>query len=156
MPAGAVPVPINAVTGKREEVRYEFFYQGWKQENPTRDNCRFGSTREDLFPTDRDVKLDVTFLKKMGLSKQRMLGYDALFFYQLILLPIVDPAMSGIDGDTRMGYYKDVARNTNMYAFGVNNKGGTHRHVFRPTTAEELLVWDSIVCCNINTNITES
>ncbi len=26
MPAGAVPVPINAVTGKREEGRYEFFY----------------------------------------------------------------------------------------------------------------------------------
>ncbi len=35
MPAGAVPVPTNAVTGKREEGKYEFFYQGWKQENPT-------------------------------------------------------------------------------------------------------------------------
>ncbi len=33
MLAGAVPVPINAVTGKREEGGYEFFYQGWKQEN---------------------------------------------------------------------------------------------------------------------------
>ncbi len=40
-----------------------------------------------------------------------------MFFYQLIL-PIVDPATSGIDGNTRMAYYKDVARNTNMYAFG--------------------------------------
>jgi hypothetical protein len=69
MPAGAVPVPINAVTGKREEGGYEFFYQGWKQENPTRENCRFGATREELFPSDREVKLDVTFLKKMGLSK---------------------------------------------------------------------------------------
>ncbi len=28
MPAGAVPVPINAVTRKREEGGYEFFYQG--------------------------------------------------------------------------------------------------------------------------------
>ncbi len=28
MPAGAVPVPINAVTGWREEGGYEFFYQG--------------------------------------------------------------------------------------------------------------------------------
>ena len=90
MPAGAVPVPINAVTGKREGGGSEFFYQGWKQENPTRENCRFGATREDLFPTDRGVKLDVTFLKKMGLSKQRMQEWDALFFYQLIL-PIVDP-----------------------------------------------------------------
>ncbi len=44
MPAGAVPVPINAVMGKREEGEYEFFYQGWKQENPTRENCRFGAT----------------------------------------------------------------------------------------------------------------
>jgi hypothetical protein len=50
----------------------------------------------------------------MGLTKLRMLECNALFFYQLIL-PIVNPAMSGIDGDTRIGYYKDVARNTNMY-----------------------------------------
>jgi hypothetical protein len=78
-----------------------------------------------------------------------------LFFYQLIL-PIVDSIMSGIDGDTRMGYYKDVTRNTNMYAFGVKNRRGTRRHVSCPTSAEELLVWDGIVCCNINTNIAES
>jgi hypothetical protein len=31
--------------GKREEGRY----QEWKQEKPTKDNCRFGATREDLF-----------------------------------------------------------------------------------------------------------
>ncbi len=55
-----------------------------------------------------------------------------------------------------MGYYEDVAMNTNMYAFGVKNRGGTRGHVFRPTTAEELLVWDGIVCRNINTNIAES
>jgi hypothetical protein len=91
----------------------------------------------------------------MGLSKQRMLECNALFFYQLIL-PIVDPAMSGIAGDTRIGYYKDIARNTNMYAFGVKNRGGTRGHVFRPTSAEELLVWDGLVCCNISTNIAES
>ncbi len=43
-----------------------------------------------------------------------------------------------------------------MYALGVKNRGGTRGHVFRPTTAEELLVWDGILCCNINTNIAES
>jgi hypothetical protein len=80
--------------------------------------------------------LDVTFLKKMGLSKQRMEQCDALLFYQL-LLPIVDPAMSVIDGDTRMGYYENVARNTNMYAFGVKNRGGIRGHIFHPTNAEE-------------------
>ncbi len=155
MPAGAVPVPIDAVTGKRKAGGYEFFYQGWKELYPTRENCRFGATRENLFPANRDIKLDVVFLKMMGLSKKRMEECDAVFFYQL-LLPIVDPAMSGINGDTRMGYYEDVARNTNMYAFGVENRGGTYGHVFHPTTAEELLVWDGIVCCNINANIAES
>jgi hypothetical protein len=49
----------------------------------------------------------------MGLSKQRMEECNALFFYQL-LLPIVGPAMSRTKGDTRMGYYMDVARNTNI------------------------------------------
>ena len=85
MPAGAVPVPINALTGKREAGGYEFFYKGRKEENPTRENCRFGTTREDLFPVDRDVILDVTFLKKMGLSKQRMKKYNALFCYFQLL-----------------------------------------------------------------------
>ncbi len=62
--------------------------------NPTRENCRFGASREDLLPADRDIQLDVTFLKKMGLTKQRMLECNASFFYQLIL-PIVDPILSG-------------------------------------------------------------
>ncbi len=38
----------------------------------------------------------------------------------------------------------------------MKNRGGTHGHFFCPTTAKELLVWDGIVCCNINTNIAES
>ncbi len=83
-----------------------------------------------------------------------MVECNALFFYQL-LLPIVDPSMSGINDDTRMGYYEEVARNTNLYAFGPKNKGGTRGHVFCPTTAEELLAWDGIVYQNLNTNISE-
>ncbi len=55
MPAGAVPVPMNAKTGKREVGGYEFFYQGWKNDNPTRENCRFGARREDLFVVSRLV-----------------------------------------------------------------------------------------------------
>ncbi len=46
--------------------------------------------------------------------------------------------MSGIKDDTRIGYYEEVARNTN--AFGPKNRGGTRGHVFHPTAAEELLV----------------
>ena len=49
---------------------------------------------------------------------------DALFFYQL-LVPFVDPAQSGIEGDPRIGYYKEVAVHTNVYAMGVKNHGGT-------------------------------
>jgi hypothetical protein len=154
MPAGTVPVPTNAKTGKRELGEYEFFYQGWKNDNPTRENCRFGASRENLFSEDRDVNLDGTFLKKLGLTMQKMVEGNALFFYQL-LLPIVDPAMSGIKEDTRMGYYTEVARNTNLYAFVPKNRGGTRGHVFCPTAAEELLVWDGIVCQNLNTNIAE-
>jgi hypothetical protein len=85
----------------------------------------------------------------MGQSKQRMEQCNALFFYQL-LLPIVDPAMSGIYGDPRTGYYEDVARNTNMYAFGVKNRGGTHGNVFCPTTAEGYL--SGMVLC-VSTSI---
>jgi hypothetical protein len=96
MPAGAVPALINAKTGKGEVGGYEFFYQGGKNNNPTRENCRFGASRDDLFPADRDVTLDATFLKKMGLMKQRMVECNALFFYYQLLLPIADPAMSGI------------------------------------------------------------
>ncbi len=46
-----------------------------------RKNCRFGASREDLFPADRAATLDGTFLKKLGLTKQRMEECDALFFY---------------------------------------------------------------------------
>ncbi len=84
-----------------------------------------------------------------------MLECDALFFYQL-MLPIVDPAMSGSNEDQHMGYYEEVAKNTNMYAFGKKNRVGTREHLFCPTNAEELLVWDGIVCRNLSSNIAES
>ncbi len=38
-----------------------------------------------------------------------MLECDALFFYQL-LLPIVDPAMSGKNDDPCMVYYEELAK----------------------------------------------
>ena len=84
-----------------------------------------------------------------------MLDCDALFFYQL-LLPIVHPSMSGIEEDPRMGFYEEIARNSNLYAIGVKNRGGTRGHMFRPTNAEELLIWDGIVCGNLNNNIAQS
>jgi hypothetical protein len=35
--------------------------------------------------------------------------------------------MLGIDHDTWVGYYEDVARNTNIYAFGVKEQGRNPR-----------------------------
>ena len=54
-----------------------------------------------------------------------------------------------------MTYYEKVATNTNMYAYGVK-KRGTRGHIFKPADACELLVWDGIVCRNLNNNIAES
>ena len=155
MPAGAVPVPVHPDTGKREVGGYEFFYDGWKHPSPNKSNTRMGATKENLFPKDRSVQLDADVLKRLGLTKQRIENCDALFFYQL-LLPIVDPAHSGIKDDPRIGFYEEVATHTNVYAMGNKNRGGTRGHVFRPTNAEELLVWDGIVTRNLADNVAES
>jgi hypothetical protein len=40
MPAGATPVPMDNVSGKRKPGGFEFFCNGWKQDNPTREDCR--------------------------------------------------------------------------------------------------------------------
>ena len=111
MSACATAVPVDEATGNRQSGGFEFFYNGWKQENSTRENFRLGASRDLLFPPDRQVQLDVNYLKKMGLTKKRMVECDDLFFYQL-LLPIVDPVMSGINEDPRMGYYEEVAKQT--------------------------------------------
>jgi len=152
LPSGATPVPVNPNTDKREIGGYEFFYQGWTHPQPTNLNHRVGATKENLFPEDRQLLLDRDYFWKMGLTKKRMLECDALFFYQL-LLPIVS---SGMDGDDRMGFYEEVARYTNIYAIGIKDRGGTRGHQFRSCTAEELVVWDGIVCRNQSNNIAES
>ena len=104
---------------------------------------------------DREVLLDKEYLRKMGLTKKRMKECDALFFYQL-LLPIVDGAESGIPNDGRLGFYETVARMTNLYAIMAKDRGGTRGHKFSVCTAEELVVWDGVVCRNQSNNIAES
>ena len=155
MPSGATVVPKDPVTGKRELNGYEFFYNGWKHPFPDATNHRNGATKEDLFPEDRDVQLDKDYLRKMGLTKKRMKECDALFFYQL-LLPIVDGAESGIPNDSRLGFYETVAKMTNLYAIIAKDRGGTRGHKFSVCTAEELVVWDGVVCRNQSNNIAES
>ena len=152
MPSGAVPIPEDPITKKRVHGGYEFFYQGWKHPNPTKFNCRLGSDMNTVFPEGREVQLDAVYLKKMGLTKKRMEDCDALFFYQL-LVPIANPAFSGIKDDMRMGYYEEVANNTNQYAYGFKQRGGTRGHSFFPVVAEELVIWDGIVIRNLSDNI---
>jgi len=59
--------------------------------------------------------LDADLLKKMGLTRERMVAKDALFFIQL-LFPLHDPKHSGIEDDPRQNYYEYVAMCTNIYA----------------------------------------
>jgi hypothetical protein len=60
---------VNGKTRKRESGGYEFFYNGWKLEEPNPDNCRFGSDRDNVFPEDRAVQLDAEYLKKWALQR---------------------------------------------------------------------------------------
>ena len=154
MPAGAIPVPKNS-EGKRVNKGYEFHYGKWKHplDDPT--FYREGATKKNLFPPDRRCELDVELLKKMGLTRQRMLDGDALFFQQL-LTPLCDPSMSGIDGDPRMGFYCDVSDFTGSYAFSKKKLSGNYGNKFVCPTAEELVNWDGIVLKNKNDFIGDS
>ena len=77
---GAIPVPINEETGKRTSGNWEFFYNGWKQEDPNPNYVRTGANKDTVFPPDRKAKLDGELLKKMGLTRERMIEGDVLFF----------------------------------------------------------------------------
>ena len=154
MPAGAVPVKKDPVTGKRMHRGYEFFYDGWMLTDSNPQYSCQGAMKDNMFPDNRDCILDGALLKQLGLTKKRMDAKDALFFYQL-LVPFVDPIQSGIEGNPRIGYYEEVSIHTNVYAMGVKNHGGTRGHLFCPVTAEELVKWDGIVARNVNKNIAE-
>ena len=109
---------------------------------------RDGATRGDnLFPESRKGSLDKDMLIKLGLNPDRMkddLGRpDALFFFQL-LLPICDPAQSGVVADPRKGFYHEVAAMSNSYAVTDSRVGFDYGHSFELTHAAELLRWDGV------------
>ena len=80
---------------------------------------------------------------KLGLTTERMLACDALFFYQLILL-LCDPAMSEIEDDLRLPYYTKVERFANMSKY-KSGLGGLHGHKWVPARARELVNFDGIL-----------
>jgi hypothetical protein len=69
---------------------------------------------------------------------------DALFFMQ-ILMPIMDPCHSGVEGDTRMAFYSSVLRWSNTYAHMHFNTDVTVGHQFKTIELTELVRFDGIV-----------
>ena len=138
MPAGARVLPKDPETGKHTTDGWELHYKGWKDPNSNSAYHRDGASKDNLFPSYRESKLDKDYLKKMGLTDQRMFDGDTLFFAQLIL-PICDPAMSGINGDPRKAYYLPVKTFTNTYAAEVKKWDVTYGNMFHMCNPEELV-----------------
>ena len=142
LPTGATPVPLSVDGNNRSIGKWKFFYDGkWQSSN----QCgRSGTFNSDQFPTSRHGCLDVDKLKKMGLTKERMVNGDALFFYQL-LLPICSPKKSGIPNDPRTPFYSEATNFTNLYACTIGLLGGQYSHSFKAVKVQELVHFDGVV-----------
>ena len=141
LPTGARPVPQDA-EGKRGMAGWEFHYDHW--ENPDGAKFRSGATRHNPFPANRKGNLDYDLLKKMGLTKERLVSHDALFFWQL-LFPICDPEKSGIADDPRIPYYSSVEKWSTLYAASLGILSGSYGHNVKPFSSLELLHFDMVV-----------
>ena len=130
------------VSGKRICNGWEFHYKDWEPDKGGAPN-RSGSSPLDLIPSDRKGCLDYEFLKKMRLTKSRIMDGDALFFRQL-LLAMCDPKKSGIDNDPRLPYYSVVENWSSKYA-AITGMTGSYGHSFKLPTIEELVRFDSAV-----------
>ena len=144
LPTGARPVPINA-DGKRVVDGWEFHYEKWVNTSSTHGNTKYrsGATNTNPFPDNRKGRLDYDLLKRLKLTKKRLVEGDSLFFLQL-LLPIGDPKRSGINNDPRLPYYSKVESWTQKYATSIG-MGGSYGHTFKEVMLEELLHFDSVV-----------
>jgi hypothetical protein len=141
IPTGARPLPANS-EGKRTVQDWELHYKGWSPDLADRTN-RSGASSTNLFPASRKGMLDYSLLKKMGLTKNRIINCDAQFFKQL-LLPMCDPEKSGIEDDPRMPYYSKLERWSTKYAASIGLLG-SYGHDFKTPNIEELVHWDSCV-----------
>lgn len=139
LPTGATPVPKNT-DGNRIMDGWHFHYNGCTSSELT---SRSGATSTNLFPDERKGRLDYDLLKKMGLTKTRLLQNDALFFKQL-LHPMCDPARSGINNDPRNAYYTKIEMWSAKYAAMIG-MSGSYGHEYATATVEELVRWDNII-----------
>ena len=141
LPTGVMPHPKRASDGKRvTQNGWEFHYNGWK--NPDGPKYRQGATTANMFPKEMEGSLDVSVLKKLGLTKKRMQSCDAAFFLQLIL-PFCNPAQSGIEDDPRIAFFTDEEKYTNMSKY-ESGTGGSYGHTWLPTTARELVQFHGV------------
>jgi hypothetical protein len=136
-----VASPVMEVDGKRTVGQWEFFYGGWKDSGSN--GFRDGASKAQPFPDSRHGKLDNYLLLRMGLSSQRIQDCDALFFYQL-LLPMCEPAKSGINADPRKAFYSKAEGSTNSYAYSIG-LGGSYGHKFKAVDLSELVHFDGVV-----------
>jgi hypothetical protein len=143
IPTGARPLAANS-EGKRVIKDWELHYKGWSPGLGEGEGTnRSGASATNLFPAGRKGMLDYSLLKKMGLTKNRIINCDATFFKQL-LLPMCDPEKSGIEDDPRLPYYSKVERWSTKYAASIGLLG-SYGHDFKTPTIEELVHWDSCV-----------
>ena len=104
---------------------------------------RPGATDDNLFPKERKGCLDVGILKKLGCTKERVQGADALFFVQLFA-PIcnTEKGHSKIDGDKRMCFFPKVCQYSNLYQTTVlSDQVMGIGHKIKPWTIEKCVHW---------------
>jgi hypothetical protein len=85
MPMGAQSVPINP-DEKHIVDNWEFFYNEWDKEGGDGNGGQQGATSEDMFLELRKGDL----LETLGLTKERMVQGDVLFFQHQLLFPMCD------------------------------------------------------------------
>ena len=156
LPTKARPVPINSEKDSlRESHGWVFYYQPWKLEESWKSDFfgipkefpvptyRPSATQANVLPLERKGYLNYDLMKKMGLTKRKLLDGDPLFFFQL-LLPLCDPAKSGIENDPRLPYYSKVALWTQLYATNLG-LGGSYGHHFKSVLIPELIRYDGCI-----------
>jgi hypothetical protein len=140
-PAGAMAQPANE-HGERELNGWHFHYQGWTHDAFDRSIfVRHGATQQDLKPANRKGSLDVDVLKNHGCNADWVRD-DALFFYQL-LFPLSPPESSGIEDDSRMPYYSNIAILANVYV-SISGGGSGMGHDWRNVMVPELVHWTGV------------
>lgn len=142
-PNGAQVVPENK-NGERVVDGYTFHYRGYMPDAfDVATYNRTGAKYGDLKPDSRKGKLDESVLREHGLTEERIINDDALFFLQM-LLPICDPKKSGIEGNDRMPFYSVLRPHSNTYVFGEKGWGGGYGHTHPPTNEAELVNFSGV------------